>query len=669
MDRFKKWLNLSESIIINDHGAESSLHVVEPHFIKEFNYQWDEGYSTFFIAPYQAKKVGYVSLGTSPTHVGITKTTPIEAGKGVDISFIKNLYSLLSQKFPPVQYKEGNDNWLSSALGDQYKTDNNQYQNTKTPDFKQGASNQQKITPGVSVSRASGSWSYIFRSSYVDHAIQAVLSHMKQAATPLIENDLMDFYEIVQRTTGKRVEVVYSKKGEAEHNSYKDEYQQAVSYFKYIAETLLKDHPDALKLVMNNINGVGIKVLGGSGKHPAADIQPQNLKLPLAKLENLANQNYAENIVMLYFLKGAAKYDDNVFKILSEASKEKNPNLAIYHVQQLEYIDKLLDEDNLYDALTIFKDSDFLERTVPKKLHEFQAKYEHFVNEFLENNHELTPNQIKTLKQLADYIHIDPNYLAQIDQLDSKQQQEEKDRKTKEQEAREKRKFILNKGDWKYVVLKKGVLVWENVPDKYISYRGDDIDDRGEFMLDKIVDREDVFYAAHEKASEDAYSNAEARPSENYGQDKDEVMDDIEYDADDFAEDKDIEPDVDLIKTKYYNDFIKWKIKKLKEKEEEESWRYEPEADEQDVHKYEEELAEEVAFDEYGLVIMQVDNGIEIEMNSKFYDEFKPILRKTIEISMREKNEFDEPMIRYSTKIVLNFRDKGSDRIMAKDVL
>ena len=103
---FGKWLMLQENIVIDDGGTEAVLRVVDSNSIREFNYQTEDSWSSFLIMPQQAQRVGYVSIGTQPTHIAIVKTTPIEPNNGADIAFLKSLNSMLSSQFKAVPYKE-----------------------------------------------------------------------------------------------------------------------------------------------------------------------------------------------------------------------------------------------------------------------------------------------------------------------------------------------------------------------------------------------------------------------------------------------------------------------------------------------------------------------------------------------------------------------------------
>jgi hypothetical protein len=691
---FKEWLLLSESIVIQDGIGESTLHVVEPHFIKEFNYQTDTEWSTYFIAPYQARRVGYVSISQRPTHVGITKTNPIEAGKGVDISFIKTLAPLLQSKAgKPVPYKEGESDWsniVKNIKSDEFEPEKqdllNKFKNAQdtqhkvsaVPDIKAGASNAQKITTGISVSKASGSWSYFFRNEHPQHAIDGVLDMMKQAAKPLIDNDLMEFYEIRDRMSGRTIETVHSKTGHEAKDKWQNEYNNNVAYLKFLADTMLKGYPNAHEMVMHRINGVGTTVSGGR-KHPALDIKPANTRVPLNDVSKFIKASYADDEILHFFIRAVSKDNKYLYDIMNKAAADKtNRGSVIFYIAKFldDNVNDVIEnirEQSYYDAINIFKHSAALESLIPSQFNKFKQEYTQELNSYLENPGEpLEKHAVTNIKELSKYLQIDPRIMAHIDDAHAQHTKADEDRKEAARQKTENNKFIIGELAWKYLVLKDGMKTWEDVPDKYVSYRGDSIDEE-DFISNEIVDFDEVHDDAYEAAMEKAQGNVESKPSESYGEDKEEVMNDIGYDMDDFASDEslDVPDDISnedleqLIKTKYYNEYVEWKIKQLKQEEEEESWKYEAEPDNEDIYAAASEISVGVAYDEKGLVILHSDehNNVSVEYNSKFESEMMPILKKAIQTSVRTKDpEFQEPMMKIHAKIVLEPRDKTANK-------
>lgn len=707
-DTFKNWLEIknitpiNENIIINDMGSEAVLNVVQPQLIKEFHYQWDEGYSLYFIAAYQAKRPGYISISTSPTHVGITKTDPIEGGKGIDQAFLKTLHSTLNSKYKSVPYKEGESSW-SNAFPDHADIFKNAAEkdvnHPKLPDFQQGASNAQKLGKSMSVSRASGSWSFFFRTESPDFAIKAILDYAKQAAKPLIDNDLIDYYEIVDRMTSKRIEVVRSNKGNDAQGQLENEYARGVSYLKYLAELMLKDKPGAKQLVLNRINQVGSKVSGG-GEHPALKIQPANNKFPLEELKTFINRTYAEDFILLAFVEAIKKDNQKVYELLDYAGNHQSqtPGTIVYNgvnllktygkfdygtdlSSWLESSGYLGLRGHFYNLASLFKYSNDLKQIVPNELTKFKTETEEKIDEFLSNPEEedgdkieLSKSEIKSLVELAKYIHIDEKKLENLNGLHKDILSREAEEKKKEQEYREKAKHLLYHQENKYLALNGGTTTWESVPQKYVSYHDQDVD-LGDFALEEIIDREDIAEEAYEKALEKVQGDAEERKSTSYGDDQADVESDIDYHYDDFVNAHEFDDDISqmsddelikMVKDDYYDAFVDWRKKELEKEEEEESWKYEPEPDHSDISEAEQELAVPLAFKEYGLVLMKYDDErheVYVQCAAKWDDKVRQILLKTLQINLSSKTSDDEPHISRSDKIVIDYYDKDQNYV------
>jgi hypothetical protein len=480
---------------------------------------------------------------------------------------------------------------------------------------------------------------------------------------------MVEWYEIVDRMTGKRIKSVFSNAGQEKQKGWQNEEQVNVGYLKFLAQNMLKPYPNAQKLTMDRINQVGVRVSGG-GENPAVKIQPANAKVPIDTLMKYVNTRYAEDHVILFFLQLLKLNNDHLYEVFNRVAQEKDAPTLLWQVDELlnNKTGHMFDNVGLYlwDALKIFEHQDILRELIPNEFNKFRTEYEEAVNSFVSAGN-LEPREIKNLKLLSKYIDIE--HAQELDRLNSEITKREEDDNKKRLEEREKQKFIINDNTTKYLVLAKGENVWKDVPDKYVDRDGSVYE--GEFCSEEIVDQEDVFYDAHEKASQEAYENAEQRKSTTYGEDIDDVNDDIESYADDFinSTDADIPGDMsdedlfNLIKTKYLKEFIKWRKEKLEEEEEEDKWKYEPEPDEQDIRKHQEELSVEVAFDEYGLVILiNEDDSISIELNSKFESNMMPILKKALEITVRTKDkEFNEPLMKWGKRVKIIYRDKDRD--------
>ena len=196
---FKGWL-LAENIIVKWFNDIATLVPAEGPKM-DIHYQWENGYSSYYVGCYQAKREGYVSLSNRPTHIAIIKTNSIEQNEGIDIGFIKNLTAILQQQgFRDVPHKEGGESGfeqLFKAVGyEPEKPPEEDFATNQVPDFEKGSKNTTPIGKAVSVSKAGGSWSFIVedQDSY-NYKINAIIKAMQQASKPLIDNDLIDYFE------------------------------------------------------------------------------------------------------------------------------------------------------------------------------------------------------------------------------------------------------------------------------------------------------------------------------------------------------------------------------------------------------------------------------------------------------------------------------------------
>jgi hypothetical protein len=214
-----------------------------------------------------------------------------------------------------------------------------------------------------------------------------------------------------------------------------------------------------------------------------------------------------------------------------------------------------------------------------------------------------------------------------------------------------------------------GEFSWRPIPLKFLD--GIEVEVGRMALEEDIVDKESILQDAYDMAHEDAMENAEERNSLTYGEDKKEVEFDIDYEWDDYVKERfedgsfegAPEDEVkDEIKKDHIDDFIDWKKEKLKEEEEEESWKYEPEPEDSDVRKYEEELAEERAY-ENGFIVFkwpEESEKIEVWLHSKHMQKAREEVRKSLAVSMKEKDKYEEPILKWNKKVEFHFVDEGS---------
>jgi len=674
--QFKEWLLFQESIIVNTGREEIALAKSnESSKVVEFSYAYDTYHSSFEIWPFSEQRQGYVNTGNA-TIIGIIKKTPIFPGNGADRAFIQSLTnSLNSSGYKPLSYKEGDSQWISTFKDagaddktlDAMKAD----QEDKTavvPKMGEKADAGKKVTPGISVSKASGSWAYFTRVNpgNTDFYIKTIERIMKAATKPLLENNLIDYYRIVRGWDYKNEEYVWSEKGKKDHDDSKGLEEKIVAYMKFLAEHMLKNYPNAKKSVMAYFTQSWNK-----------NIQPKDEKISFDKLKEYIRDVHSESPFLYFFLDTVQSNKDHMYGVLDAAaqSADYNDTISFYKEIENDEYEYMTDEPRLWlsPALKILELSDFFEKHARSKFEKFKREYEEAINKWLGSGTTVRPGELEYLKKLSEYINVRDKERIH-DAYAKKQEKDEEDKKelirqrefNDAEEARNKQ--MIQRGGFKYMMIGKDS-EWRDIPLKYInSYDEVDI---GLFAVEEdLVDRESIQYAAHDKASEDAWADAEEKKSETYGQNKEEVDSDIDYEWDEYMDDREFdegefddlndEEKKQKIKSDYFDDFIGWKIENFKKEEEEESWKYEPEPDESDIRKYEEEFAEKQVYED-GLVIMKwIDDDsdeIEVNLSEKYYEKARSMVRNSLSIGMKKKDKYEEPIIKRSQKVEFNFID------------
>ncbi len=646
--------------------------------VVEFSYATDSHYSSFEIWPFSEDRKGYVFTGNA-TVIGIIKNTPIFADNGADRAFIQALTaSLNASGYKALPYREGDSMWMGVFKGAGADDDDllGSMKGEKDPDTattpKMGdkAPADRKLTSGISVSRASGSWAYFIRINSGDAGsyIGAIERLMKAAIKPLVDNNLVDYYRIVRGRNYKAEESVWSEKGKREKDESRGAADKSAAYMKFLAERMLANHPKAKEVVLGHFRHSWNK-----------DVKPSNEKVPMDDLKAYIRDSHGESPFLYFFLDTIQGNNQSMYEALEDAANTPNYNdaISIYKEIDGDEYDYMIEEPRLWmtQALKIFSLSDFLHKNSRSHFEKFKSEYEEALNRWLKSGPTIRPMELKPLKDLSDHIEVhDKDRIS--DSHDKREKANKEFIKRQEDEYRKadekliKMKQVIALGQFKYLMLGKDSS-WKDISHNYIN--GYDEVDVGLLALEEeLVDRESIMHSAHEKASEDAWADAEDKKSETYGQDKDEVEDDIDYEWDDYMDEREFdEGEFDglsedqkkaKIKEDYLDDFVGWKKEQLQKKEEEESWKYEPEADESDIRKYEGEFAEEQAYED-GLVWMRwVDDesrDIEVFAHHKHYEKAREMVRKNIADGMVLKDKYDEPLIRKDQRVEFELVGEG----------
>lgn len=679
--RFKEWLLLQEAIIVSLPGRSGTEEVPlgpSREYLKkfQFSYAYDTYYSIFEVWPFAEERPGYTHAGNARV-IAIIKTSPIFPGNGADRAFLQSLTSALtSSGYKPLPYKEGDSQWMGVFKGagadEKIMASLKAEKDSKVsevPGMGKESLPERKTTSTISVSKKSGSWAFFIQiiAGDTDSYMREIERTMRKAMQPLIDHNLVDYYSI--KRGREKEEFVWSERGKKENEDGKKSDERAVAYIKFLADKMLSNHPNAKRAVLSYFTQSWNR-----------DVQPRDERISFDELKEYVKHHHNESPFLNFFLDAVQSDNESMYDVLEMASNMgsgfsggNKPNMdesiSAYKEISGEEYEYMMDEPRLWftPVLRILSLSDMMTKHARTNFEKFKREYSEAINGWLSSRPSIRPGDIKYLGELAEYLDIEhkDEILDAAAKYKAKSEEESKEllRQREINDAEDaKTKQMIKKGEFKYMMIGKDSK-WSDIPHKYINSH-DEVDVGMMAMEEDLVDRDNLMHAAHEKASEDAWSRAEEKKSETYGKDRDEVESDIDYEWDDYMDEREFDEGEfegmsddqkrDKVKEDYFDDFVSWKIEKLKEEEEEESWKYEPEAEESDIRRYEEEFAEEQVYED-GLVVMKwIDDDedeIEVSVHPKHYQKAREMVRKSVEIGMGRKDKYGEPLIRRSQRV------------------
>jgi len=312
---FKLWL--TEGIVIQTNRGEAQLVSAEdtvPNF-KEFNYQDDKSYSTWNVIPRKGNLVGWANVGSRSNYVVITKTQTMESG--ADIAFTENLIKLLrASNFKFVPWKEGESHFvdlINKETGKDLRTEPTDFQTSPNP--REKASHMAKVTNTFSVSKESGAWTVVIEAYDAPSVVRSVINIMKKAIQPLIDHDIIEFYEVSNRSGG-REEIVYSKSGKETHDDYHSSFTKYLEQMLFMAEVSADKYPNTNNYIKRDV-----------ARWKIPNLQPKNHRIPVRDLYKKVYAHNANNCVLHLFVYASEKQDGKIFDLLERVLTEKgDPN-------------------------------------------------------------------------------------------------------------------------------------------------------------------------------------------------------------------------------------------------------------------------------------------------------------------------------------------------------
>jgi hypothetical protein len=659
---FKEYINLQlqlrESWLVHNNIGGITRLVAVPEsktLFTSLEFQTDEGEMQINFRSLAGEAVAGSGVGFQPKYLVIdTLTAPENNLEKQVIALIQNKFGKLFLKYS-------------------FDASNDPFQKMMQQGMQQAGLD--KLPPSIQVKQR-GQVIGILHSDSINFMVERIWQEVEKFLKPLVDNGLVDYLIIRGGMINK---AHYNPKYQQNVAAAVQDENATIGYFKYVANLILNNK-------FPNVREMFSKTM--DYWHPK--VQPSSNRVDLQRSEIIKTQvlSHLEGMVR-YIAEAILKFDDKKLvkaeALLAVAKANKLHDNVLYEplvVDMLENDEDLLQWDKVWYQLPKW----FLDKNFAKAMESAGIKIYDKIKDMLRdkvieffhgggNKNEMPWDLIWENYKELDLPEDVNKFIEQY--LEDKRQATEESKKEREQETTRQSYHV---GDEEYKWMTIGSNRWRDVPSKYLDYVSNGKYELkiGDFVKNDNevgIDTEGVWEDAYERAREEAEGNLKERPSVNYGNDKTEVEEDIDHYWDDFVSDEEIEevdentsPDdaVNLIKSKYYDEFLTWRKSKMEEDENQNSWEYEVDEEDSDfkelMWKYEDEIIEEMAF-ENGLILLirnSIEDPIEIWLHSKFIPQMMPIIKKMCEINLIDRDkEFDGPLWKSSTRVRLWQTDKS----------
>lgn len=232
---------------------------------------------------------------------------------------------------------------------------------------------------------------------------------MEQAAKPLLDNDLLDFIEIINRKSGNH-KTVYSSKGKKDSEDWKSNDIKAASQLKFYADKYLTDAPSFKKELLKIINREGSK---NASQWFATNAMAKDYGLPLDKLFELNNNAYAEDSAIDAFLKAINNQDKiEQLEILSKSQNLDSVNyLKDYFWSSNEWHEDMFTPDNIIKYLInvyeiVVKHGKALKLALQEHFDYFLKNIKESLEEALSKKPRLSKNETRYLSEIYPIVGL-----------------------------------------------------------------------------------------------------------------------------------------------------------------------------------------------------------------------------------------------------------------------
>lgn len=629
-----------------------------------FEYQWPGGYTDINLQALALNdnglqySVGYVAIN------GPVNWNPVDP---VDQHFLTAIQNGL-KGFAKAEWAEGRNPFLDmmeQATGKRY-TDNpdevnmTEFEETEVLPLPQGITMGQSSTIDVIGPYPNQTHYYI----------QQIIRLLENAAKPLIENNTLDFYGY--RSQGMGENHVWSQRGQQEKDDHQANNQRHIGYWLYVVNTYLAAYPNCKK----RIEYLAKRYMG---------VEPSNVPVDLKNSEPVKYMiDEAGSHVVVEIHNAMIAGDDDALSrmehLLQTAEK--------YKINGLDSLLFLLNREDFLEALEIYMYEVYA--SAPYQQFMRETGYEMHADYIMEAAREQATTALqnrdqRTMRKWYKYINdlgLPPEVVQQYDQAEEQFKEEDFLAEKQRKEQARVNSFNLH---WDKAII--------DLTDPAAKVQ--DIsryDGLGEYLVANDQYGEGTYMDAYERAEEKAREELEERPSETYSENEEEILSDIKFEADDYLEatafwetdagekiwkrdnlevlHKDYDAmrayEIKFVLENLRDEFVDWKIGKLKEEEEQESWKYEvteeaiEEALRGDMYRGDtgalHESAEAEAY-ELGMMYMSADTDadyMEVWVHPKYAEQAKAALQ-TFAQQNKPSDNWDDPGLPKHFEIDVSF--------------
>lgn len=522
------------------------------------------------------------------------------------------------------------------------------------------------VNSTITFSKPEGSWFVVFKSdySYIRNVMKSIIEKMELALIPLIESNLLFYYSIDSSLVSNKT--VYSQKGKEYLTSQTESESTQIENFKFLIELGLSKYPECKKRIDLVLNNSGFK-----------NIKPINHKIDVSKSEFIKSIIDTTDSIDIEIYKNLIVFNDKNLKKIEQILTSANKNNINYDQLSSFFYHFIKEYDNLFDENGfIYVKKEWFYYGFTKFIDDIGEegrfyKLKNYLSELAENaiveGDRFTTHFMMNLYQ---YLNISPSVKSAYEKYEFQvNEQIRQNEQLKVKKEKENAKLI----DWNTAIYDlKNDIGFTNI---------DNYDDISDYLIAHREDydwTEDIALIAQDEALE----RIDIPKKREYGNDENEIEDDIYVYNDKFLDDinfwsteqadeleKSINDNPDnveeVMNTFIYNklkkEFIEWREEQINS-----DIVYNEEPDLSDIYEIELEIIQSKAY-ENGIAYFDLDwdkRQLKIKLNKQYKKDVLALMKEVKRINKDEEGDiFSNDFI-----ILLDYQDNGSESIYFQQI-